>query len=241
MDIKTAGGVEGPAGFEFDEATSGIPNAERGKLGMYNDAVVGALPAQLDMTKKGFTVNNRFEVIATLMPQSKPQLCTEGQRVQRTSELAGNAAGRVINRKFSFKSSDARYSADGGPDDPYVGNPPDDPALYEIVYCDYGDTRWCDDDYHGGGGADGAGVDGSDPPNGYKYYDAEKRILWLDAPGWSVLDKKSLAPNGAAYKAKFEAKVAGDLGSCYCSWEVIIEIDSTGRVTRNEVANKTCS
>ena len=232
MTVKVKGNVEGPAGFDFSpQAASGVPDSEKSKLGPF--ATPTSAAGQLDMTKASFTVKYRFEVIADLVYPSKPQLCAEGQRAKRTFK-----AGGTTNKKKGNKSSDPRYDSGKGKDDPY--DPKDDATKTEQATCGFKDKDWCDDDYHGGGAADGSGNDGLQPPNGYKKYIDEKRIVWLDAPGFRPLSKNAVARGGASYQASFEAKVSGPLGECKCSWEVHIKIDKKGKIKENKVKNIKC-
>jgi hypothetical protein len=231
MKIKDNGDVVGPLNFG-PETRTGIPPAEQGKLGAYHGPTVVGQPDQLDMTKNEFAVKTRFEVIAGLHDLSKPQLCAEGQRTQRTR--SGVAKRGAI-------SSDPRYNSGtedqgGGPDDPYNQN--DDRNIVEVEQCPYGHaTNWCDDEYHRGGGADGTGKDNEQPPHSDKRYENQKRILWIDSPGLTKLSKAEVMAIGVLRRAKFEATISGNLGRCKCSWEVLIEIDTNGRVLKNEVLN----
>jgi hypothetical protein len=121
MTIKGDGPVDGPAddqqmvvgqkmadsiqGFNFWPGTSsGIPDTpdpakpisvEQKKFGPYND---GATGNQLDLTKDQLSVANRFEVIAELKDQSKPQLCAQGQKVQSSDTLLGSEDKRKGNK-----------------------------------------------------------------------------------------------------------------------------------------------
>ncbi len=186
------------------------------------------------MKRDSFTVVNRFEVSATLQDQSNPAFCTEGQRIQYSEHSDG-----ADTKNMGNKTSDPRYDSEKGEDDPY--DPDDDPDVTEKTDCGYGDDVWCDDGYHGGGGANGIGRKGYLPPNRFKTYDGQERILWLDAPGYNPLVKSDLAPDGASVKFKFEAKVSGSTGECQCSWEVLIEIDKDGKILNNKVQNVNCS
>lgn len=243
MDIKTSGAIEGPKGYRWKEKSSGIPDDDADSVGPYNDGVAGAVPVQLDMSQDSFVIKTRFEVISVLKPRSKPQLCSEGQRVQRTDESDGSTVnGRTIEKKKDNRSADPRYDSSKGNDDPYNSDgTTDDPAVLEKVECGYGGFPYCDDDYHGGADTYGYGSGDNDPPNGYKRYDGQDRILWLDAPGWRSLTPDDLQPNGAVWDAKFEATVYGPLGACWCLWQTHIAVDNTGKVTKNLVSDEQCS
>ena len=233
MSVKTKGAVEGPAGFDFSpEGATGVPPAEQAKLGPYAGPTSAA--GQLDMTKTGFTVVNRFEVIAELVPKSKPQLCAEGQKVKRTAKM-----GKKTYKKSGSKTSDPRYDSSADPDDPYDAG--DDATKVEKGKCGATEKDWCDDDYHGGGGADGTGKDGLQPPNGFKKYVDESKILWLDAPGLAKVSKTSIEAGGASYTVSFEAIVSGPLGTCKCTWNVSIKVNKKGKITSNKVKNIKCS
>jgi hypothetical protein len=241
LTVKTTDGVEGPN----DLSLSGyVISGETRKLGAYNDGEPGD---QLDFSLDAFSVRNRFEVIAVLDDLSKPQLCEEGQRVQATS-----SDGKGGSAKWSgVFSSDPRYDYRAVPParatnnrDPF--NPADDPKKLEQGKCGFGDDKWCDDDYHGGGGPRGNGKASDDPPNRKKRYEAETRILWVDAPGIKGIRKTTLQAFGYFEDDKYEAIVtgpngkAGDKGFCRCGWEVHIAVDKKGKVTRNEVSNLDC-
>lgn len=228
MRIKWQGAVEGPAALTF---TPYFPKAQARTVGPFND---GAAGKQLNMKRAQFAVQCRFEVIANLADLSLPELCAEGQRVQRSMHLAG-----VSENKQGDWSSDPRYDAAQGADDPYDGG--DGAARTESGSCGYGTQRWCDDDYHGGGAADGTGIAGNQPPSPYKRHEGQERILWLDAPGFTALPRADLAPDGAWYKAKFTATVSGTKGTCTCTWEVLIEVDASGKVISNKVHKISCT
>ena len=125
--------------------------------------------------------------------------------------------------------------------DPYQDDDTvDDPNSREKVECGVAAaaTDWCDDDYHGGGGRRGNGDDGKQPPNTMKTYEDQKRILWLDAPGARPLPKAGLP---FKVEAKFEAKVSGDLGTCECSFDLLIEVNAARKVVKNEITNINCT
>jgi hypothetical protein len=232
MEIKSTGDVDGPADLDFaPEVVTKIPAAEQKKLGPFNDGVAGE---QLDLTKGPFDIFNRFEVIATLNDKSNPALCAEGQRVKRTSHRSG-----MDFIKNGNQTSDPRYDSTRDANDPY--DPADDEAVTEAADCGFDDAAWCDDDYHGGGDANGNGRPEGPPNKDYKVYDGQERILWLDAPGTVKVTAAELALDGYFYKAKFEATVSGNTGTCNCSWEVLIEIDKDGKILNNKVQNVNCS
>lgn len=233
MTIKADGMVEGPKGFGF-QPSSGIPAGHRGDLGPYNDGGGNTV----DPKKKGdITVKCRFQVIAELHDESKPQLCAEGQRAQGTITVGGKST-KLNQLPEKYLSSDPRYDSSKSADDPY--DPKDGRGTLEKGSCGFGDQKWCDDDYHGGGGSDGKGKGNSGPPGKHKTYDGQERITWLDAPGMTF-SPSGLKPSGASFRAHFEAKVSGGLGECKCSWDVRIEIDKDGNVTSNQVENVSCS
>jgi len=134
------------------------------------------------------------------------------------------------------KSSDPGYDSGQSNDDPFDAN--DEADEKERGDAPFGGANWKDDGYHGGGDArgSGSGRDGKGPPNGYKQYDGEKRIMWLDAPGIRNLAAADIKENGYKLEFKFEARV----GTCKCTWEVLIEIDKTGKILHNEVKNNSC-
>lgn len=226
--------VVGPAGFKFKEDSSGIPDAESTNLGGYNDSAVGG---KLDLTKGPFTVKTRFEVVAELAKESDPALCAEGQRAKRTR----NEKGVNIDKNDTF-SSDPRYDHDKGAD-PYAPAPPAGTTPPPTTGdCGYSGDKWCDDDYHGGEDAHGRGKHGSDPPNGYKQYDDETRIVWLDAPGWKdSLTADIIKDKGVVADAKFEAIVSGNKGTCKCSWQIHIAIRKDGEIVNNKVDTIDCT
>jgi hypothetical protein len=244
MTIKDKDTVEGPTGFEFDGLSSGVTaQGEATKLGAYNDGKAGD---QLDLSEPTITVNSRFEVIADLEDDSNPQLCTEGQRAKATDKQGRGTPQQGVEFPHIGKKSftDPRYDSGSAPDDPYTDRPPDNPRKTEKALCGYDDDDWCDDNYHGGGGPDGSGRP-QGPPNKHKAYDGQKRIVWVDAPGFVRLETGKVQPDGLSLKAKFEAKVASGIGAaggtCACSWEVLIEVDNTGKVLNNKVLNASCT
>lgn len=244
MTVKKTGTIEGDAGEDppdhFDFVLTPIPAEEKDNLGAFNSGVAGA---QLDLTQAGQKLYHRFEVIADLAPESIPQMCAEGQRVQRTQTLNGHVIdkggpgdGKPRDTKPAF-SSDPRYDSDTHADDPY--DAADDPKKIERGKCPYGGEKWCDDTYHGGGPATGEGRAGEDAPSKFKIYLGERRILWIDAPGATIATKELTAkPGGFSYKAKFQAKVSP--GKCECTWEVVIDVDRTGKVISNTMSEPKC-
>jgi uncharacterized repeat protein (TIGR01451 family) len=222
MTIKSVGLVEGPPGFDF-----GGPGGT--ELGPFPDPYPGS-----------GNIACRFEVIAELYPGSVPQLCAEGQMVQAS-------AHGLTTQEWSLtktQSGDPRYDSNWSPDDPYTpaGSFPngyDDPTVKEQADCAYGSELWCDDTYHGDLDEWGYGVPGEQPALVTKAYEYgfPTRILWLDEPRF-VPDYEAA---GAWYMLRFQAVVSGDLGSCACAWEVRIELDEEGTVTRNEVVDVVCS
>lgn len=226
MTVKSAGAVEGPDALSFSGTPYRFAKEDQRALGVFNHPATGD---QLDMTMADFDVGFRFEVIAELQPLSKPQLCEEGQRVQRIATANG-----VQRKKNGALSSDPRYDSSRSDTDPFAGrkNGSGD--------CGPGDAGWCDDDYHGGVTARGARNDDKQPP-GFKRYEDERRILWLDAPGKVRLSRKEIQDHGYTRRALFEATVSGPNGAapCSCSWETSISVDKTGKVT-NRFLNLNC-
>ena len=97
-----------------------------------------------------------------------------------------------------------------------------------------------DDGYHGAGGTDGTGRP-EGPPNWFKTYDDQTRIMWLDAPGARDLYARHLP---YTYEAAFDAIVDGSLGGCRCEWEVKIKVEMVAdvpTVTQNELINLDCN
>ena len=234
MTVKVAGAVDGPAGLDFaTEAATGISGAvEQAKLGAYNDGVAGN---QLAKANSPFAVKNRFEVIADLNTGSDPRLCAEGQRVKRTAKDKNG----TYKKKGKCSHTDPSYDSSKDDDDPYTGDPPDDPTKKDECECAEDGTKWCDDNYHGGADAEGTGTGrAGGPPNGFKMYEKQDRIMWLDAPGRRELKWAALP---YTYKAKFHAKVSGTTGTCECTWEVLIEVDVTGKVKNNKVHTISCT
>jgi hypothetical protein len=226
--------VVGPAGLKFNLDSTGIPEAESTNLGGYNEAAVNG---KLDLTKGPFRLQTRFEVVAQLAKESEPALCAEGQRVKRSTWEKG-----VTGDKSGKFSADPRYDSDKGAD-PYVPSPPAGTATPPTEgACGYSGDRWCDDDYHGGDKVSGEGKKGDSPPNGYKKYDGEERIVWLDAPGLGgVLTVDDFKDQGASYQAKFEAIVSGAKGTCKCSWQVHIGVRKNGEIAENKVTDIDCA
>ena len=229
MEIKATGTVEGPEEYGYSPLVAPFPESEQDNLGPYNDGET----EQLDMTKSEFVIGCRFQVIAELYEGSAPHLCAEGQMVKRTAHYGGSD-----EPKRGGISSDPRYDSTF-PDDPY--NSDDNTKGVEVANCPFRGRRWCDDDYHGGGAGDGTGTEGLQPPNPLKLHEGQSRVLWLDGPGFSNLEKKYLRPDGVTYLAKFKAKVGGSLGSCECSWTVRIRISAAGRILENQLTNVTCT
>jgi hypothetical protein len=192
-----------------------------------------------------------LEVIAKHKDGSAPELCAEGQRIQATWVFTHNGKNLRLSPAEALGSPishDPRYDSgvlknlpqQPAPNDPYTPNPPDDPDKIERGPCHFGGADWCDDDFHGGGGASGVGRDGKFPTNGLKTYDGSNRIAWIDPPGFGVRPSDSVRANGLQFDAKFEARVTGTDGSeCRCTWEAHVTVDKTGLVTRNEVPPNT--
>jgi hypothetical protein len=227
MDVKATGAVVGPAELKLSGENSKIPVAEERTLGPYND---GTADGQLDLTKATLTIANRFEVIANLVDNSKPQACEEGQRVQQTYTV--NA---TVQKRKQPLVSDPRYDTSKSDTDPFVQK------KLGTGECGAGDDNWCDDAYHGGGNARGAGDDDKQPTHKFKRYDvANKQILWVDSPGIHGAPNDVIKDKTHNLQYKLEAKIVGNLGSCSCSWDVTISIDNKGKVTGNALTNKKC-
>lgn len=221
MDVVDKGGVSGPDGFTLrPEARTRIPPAEQGTLGLYHDGPIkGSADGQF-----------RFEVVATLKDNSKPQLCAEGQRAKGSVTVRKGKANEFTQhsgtRPNQFLSSDPRYDSSL-----------DDPKARKVGECKYSGDNWCDDGYHGGGDKDGKGSDNAQPPDTLKVYEGQKRILWLDAAGTRVKKDTQLP---AQFNGKYEAVVSGQDGECKCTWEVTVDIGADSTVT-GELKNKKCT
>lgn len=232
MTVKSTDNVEGPDGFDFSMPPTSIPGAEKTKLGAYQAPATGN---QLDMTMNTFAIRFRFEVIADLNDESKPQLCEEGQRAQF---LATDPTDGKLKTVVKPLSSDPRYDSSQSTTDPFNG------MMNGNGKCRTDQTQnWCDDDYHGGGNARGAGSGNNQPPSPFKHYEDEARILWLDAPGTGDYPKAAVLLYGQSLTANYEATVSGpnNASPCKCTWTVMITVDMTGKVTANKIVNLTCT
>ena len=231
MTIKSDGAIDGPQGFDYglSNIKQFLPADERTKLGP-----IPPEGGQLDLSSTdGFDIRFRFEVIADLTANSKPQLCEEGQRVQRTSgptEQEKDKQGKL--------SSDARYDSSKSDTDPFNGK------MNGSGKCGVNSTNWCDDDYHGGQTARGAGSGNSQPPKRLKLYQGGK-IRWLDAPGVHILTKNKgdITTDGFSEFRRFETIVSGPNGvsPCKCTFEIFVTIDKTGKIVNHRIQQVSCT
>ena len=151
--------------------------------------------------------------------------------------LSGQGPIKVKNKDTPL-SSDPRYDSSQSTTDPFNG------MMNGNGKCRTDQTQnWCDDDYHGGGNARGAGSGNNQPPSPFKHYEDEARILWLDAPGTGDYPKAAVLLYGQSLTANYEATVSGpnNASPCKCTWTVMITVDMTGKVTANKIVNLTCT
>lgn len=221
MRIKTEGQAEGDVAFD----SRWNEYVDLKELGPHRPT-----GTQLDLNQKHNTVACRFEVVAELLPGSAPWKCGEGIRIQASDDVQEEF---YTPPEGSVLSSDPRFDSQFSSVDPFTGKE-------SRGNCGYGGSDWCDGGYHGGGNARGEGPRGKQPPyTSYKSHDGSKIYMLGQAGG--DFDSDYIRDHGGHVKRRYHAKISGPDGTCECTWDVIIEVDKTGMVTRNEVTNVSCT
>lgn len=97
-----------------------MPMSKKRDLGAYDD---------INMSKSGpFQIVHNFQVIANLVPKSDQEKCFEGQRIKKSSVLAGDTFPKIY------------FESIIGDDNSFRQGPP--------ISCPFGGDKWCDDHYH---------------------------------------------------------------------------------------------
>lgn len=174
-------------------------------------------------------VGYSFEVRATLQPSA--EILDEGQDVARTAviNIDGNHV-TFIKKGVRRKDPNRSEYEPGQVEAPYPATipPPAQPVLVEDSYDHHPRLA-----YYYVNTPTGIEVKSSDSKQLGDFVSVSY-IVWSDQPGMTLKKGVDLS-TGASYKAYFRSWLMPDLSLCQKYYTVEIEIDNTGKVTKNKL------